>query len=209
MSGVAASLKAVSTVFTCDIFQTILARDANDKRMLATGRWAAVGGVLLAIGVALAAMRFNDILDAMLIAFAVVNAPLFAVLLLGAFGRRATGHGAFAGLIAGAALALLHHGLDLPRGAQPGIHGGWIAVVHHPASELVLALSTATLAFLVSLLVTAAVSACTKTRPKTELRGLVYSLLERKSANATWWKRPEAMAAVILLAAIAVNLIFI
>jgi hypothetical protein len=57
--------------------------------------------------------------------------------------------------------------------------------------------------------VTAAVSACTKTRPKTELRGLVYSLLERKSANATWWKRPEAMAAVILLAAIAVNLIFI
>ena len=209
MSGVAASLMALSTVFTCDIFQALFARDANDKRILATGRWAAVGGVLLAIAVALAAMRFNDILDAMLLVFAVVNAPLFAVLLLGAFWRRATGHGAFAGLIAGAAMALLHHGLDLPLGARPGIRGGWIAVIHHPASELVLALTTATLAFLVSLLVTAAVSACTRSRPKTELRGLVYSLMERRPLRASWWKRPEALAFVILLAAIAVNLIFI
>jgi SSS family solute:Na+ symporter len=209
MSGVAASLTAASTVFTCDLYQTLLARDANDNRILASARWAALGGTTLAIGVALATMRFNSILDAMLLVFAVVNGPLFAVLLLGAFWRHATGHGAFAGMIAGAAIALLHHGLDLPTGAQPGIHGGWIAVIHHPPNELVLDLSTATLAFLVSLLVTAGVSVGTKSRPKTELRGLVYSLMERRPANARWWKRPESLALAILLAAVAVNLLWI
>ena len=127
----------------------------------------------------------------------------------GAFWKRATGHGAFAGLIAGAAAALLHHGLALPHGEQPGIHGGWIAVLLHPASELVLGLGTAMLAFLVSLLAAVAISALTKARPENELKGLVHSWVPRTSANATWWKRPEAMAAAILLVAIAVNLIFV
>ncbi len=43
MGGVAASLTAFSTVFTCDIYQAFLAKDASDKRLLAVGRWAAVG----------------------------------------------------------------------------------------------------------------------------------------------------------------------
>jgi solute:Na+ symporter, SSS family len=137
-------------------------------------------------------MRFNSLLDAILLVFAVVNAPLFAVLLLGAFWKRATGHGAFAGLIAGAAAALLHHGLSLPRGEQPGIHGGWIAVLHHPASDLALGLGTAMLAFLVSLLVAAAVSLFTKAAQAEELKGLVHSLSARPTANGRWWKRPEA-----------------
>jgi len=209
MSGVAASVTSFSTVFTCDIFQQLLARNAADKRLLAVARWAAVGGALLAFGAASAAIRLDSILDAMLLVFAIVNAPLFAVLLLAAFWKRATGHGAFAGLTAGAAAALLHHGLALPRGDQPGIHGGWIAALIHPSSELVLGLSTATLAFLVSLLTAAVVSVFTKARPENDLEGLVHSLVRRDPANAKWWKRPEAMAAAILVAAIAVNLILI
>jgi SSS family solute:Na+ symporter len=137
----------------------------------------------------------------------VVNAPLFATLLLGALWKRATGHGAFAGLIAGLAAALLHHGIALPRGEQPGIHGGWIKVLHHPRSDMALGLGTAAFAFVVSLLVTAAVSACTKPREPAELAGLVHA---PKPGNVAWWKQPETIAAtVILLAAIAVNLIFL
>ncbi|MGA2205383.1 MAG: Na+/galactose cotransporter [Terracidiphilus sp.] len=209
MGGVAASLTAFSTVFACDIYQAFLAKDASDQRMLAVGRWAAAGGMMLAIGAACAAMRFNSTMDAMMLVFAVVNAPLFAALLLGALWKRATGHGAFAGLIAGAVAALLHHGLALPRGAQPGIHGGWIAVLHHPSSQMALDLGTAAFAFCVSLIVTAAVSAFTSARPEPELMGLVHSLAEQPPANAAWWKRPEALAGAILLAAIAVNLILI
>ncbi len=209
MSGVAAGVTSFSTVFTCDIFQAFVAKNASDKRLLAVARWAAVGAVLLAFGAACAAMRFNSLLDAMLLVFAVVNAPLLAVLLLGAFWKRATGHAAFAGLLAGAAAALLHHGLALPQGEQPGIHGGWIAVLHHPASDMALNLGTASFAFAISLLVAATVSLLTKSTPNNQLNGLVYSLTATPAPNPSWLKRPEALAAAILLAAIAVNLIFI
>jgi solute:Na+ symporter, SSS family len=207
MSGVAASITACNTIFACDIYQAFLKKDASDKQVLKAGRWAAVGGVILAFGAACAAMRSNDLLDAVVLVFAVVNAPLFATLLLGALWKRATGHGAFAGLIAGVAAALLHHGTALPRGEQPGIHGGWIRVLHHPASDMALGLGTAVFAFVVSLLVTATVSLSTKPREPAELAGLVRA---PQPGSVAWWKQPETLAAaVILLAAIAVNLMFL
>ncbi len=144
-----------------------------------------------------------------MLVFAVVNAPLFATLLLGAFWKRATGRGAFAGLLAGAAGALLHHGLALPSGLKPGIDGGWIAVLHHPSSEMTLGTGDRRHRVLGEPLVTAVVSVFTKARPEAELKGLVHSLVEPGRVSKTWWKRPEALAVAILLAAIAVNLIFI
>ena len=209
MSGLAASVTSFSTVLTCDIFQAFLAKGASDKRLLAVARGAVVGGVMLAFGAAYAGMRFNSLLNAIVLVFAVVNAPLFAVLMLGAFWKRATGHGAFAGLVAGAAAALLHHGIALPRGEQPGMNGGWIAVLHHPSSELALGLGTAMLALLVCLLVAAAVSLFTKAAQAEELNGLVFSPIVQPPAIGPRWKRPEAVAAAILLAAIAVSLILI
>ncbi len=62
--------------------------------------------------------------------FAFVNAPLFATFLLGMFWRRATGHGAFFGLLGGTVAAALHHGLTLPAGAVAGIKGGWLGSLH-------------------------------------------------------------------------------
>ncbi|HEY1805323.1 MAG TPA: Na+/galactose cotransporter [Terracidiphilus sp.] len=209
MAGIAASATSFSTVFTCDIFQTLAARNASDKRLLSVARWATLGGVLLIFGAACAAMRFDNMLEALMLVFAFVNAPLFAVLLLAAFWKRATGHAAFAGLIAGAVAALLHHGLALPRDARPGIDGGWIAPLIHPSSEIALCLETAIVAFLVSLLITATVSLLTKARPEDELKGLVYSMVPRPPRRANRWGRLETMAVAILIAAIAINLIFI
>ena len=48
-------------------------------------------------------------MDLLQLVFAFVNAPLFATFLLGMFWKRATGHGAFIGLLAG----------TLGRGAAP------------------------------------------------------------------------------------------
>ncbi len=209
MSGVAASLTASNTVFACDIYQAFLKKDASDKQILKAGRWAALGGMVLVFGAACAAMRSNDLLDAVVLVFAVVNAPLFATLLLGALWKRATGHGAFSGMLAGMAAALVHHGNTLPRGEQPGIHGGWIKVLHHPASDMALALGTAAFAFIVSLLVTAVVSVCTKPRSEAELAGLT-TRSAAEQAKGAWWKQAEVIAAAaILLAAIAVNLMFL
>ena len=49
---------------------------------------------------------------------------------------------------------------------------------------MALGLGTAAIAFCLSLLVTAVVSACTEARPEAELTGLVHSLAERPPAHA-------------------------
>jgi SSS family solute:Na+ symporter len=203
MSGMAGNVTAFNTVFTCDLYQACIRKDANDAHYLAVGRWATVGGVLLSIAVAFAAVFFNNVMDALQLAFAVVTAPLFAAILLGMFWKRATGHGAFAGLMAGTAAALLHHGLTLPAEANPGIHGGWIAVLLRYPSDMAQNAWTAIAAFGASFAVTVVVSLCTKPRPRAELMGLVQS-----RRRGVWWKRPEALALAVVLGALALNIFF-
>jgi SSS family solute:Na+ symporter len=200
MSGMAASLTAFNTVFTYDLYQAHVRKGATDRHYLAVGRWAALGAMLLAVAVAYAATG-SSILTALILAVSLVNVPQLATLLLGVFWKRATGHGAFAGLIAGSCAGLLHHGLTLPAGAHPGLHGGWIAVLHSYPGAMPQSFWTAMLAFGASVGLTVAVSYSTK--PRTELLGLV---LARK--KLVWWKRPEALAVAILLAAVAVSLFF-
>jgi SSS family solute:Na+ symporter len=209
MSGMAANLTAFNTVVTCDLYQPYIRKGCGNKHSMAVGRWAAAGGILLSIGAACAMSRFNNIMDALLLVFSLVNAPLLATLLLGMFWKRATGHGAFAGLIAGSAAALLHHGLTLPIEAMPGIHGGWIAVLHHYPGEMAQNFWTAFFAFGASLMATAAVSFCSKARPEAELAGLVHSLTPKpERTDGAWWKRPEPLALAILLAAVALGAFF-
>jgi len=61
------------------------------------------------------AANFNNIMDMLQLVFGFVNAPLFATFLLGMFWKRATGHGAFFGLLGGmlaaAAMPMLAAGL--------------------------------------------------------------------------------------------------
>ena len=213
MSGLAASATAFNTVFTYDLYQPYLRKGASDLHCLAVGRWAAAGGVLLSIGVAYAVAGFNSgfsgILDALLLAFSIVNAPLAATFLLGMFWKRATGHGAFSGLIAGIGAALAHHGLTLPADTQIGFHGGWMTVLHRYPSQMEQSFWTAIFAFSANLAVTVLVSYCTRARSEPELAGLVYSLTPRpERGDRVWWKRPEALAAAILLGAAALNIFF-
>lgn len=169
MAGAAASLTAFGTVVTCDLWPMFARKEAEDPKTAVVMRWASVAGVVLALGVALLSMRFNSLIDATWLVSAVVIAPLLATLLLGIFWKRATASGAFSGLIAGGLTALIHHGLTLPAGAQRGIHGGWIAVLRRPASELALNVGTMMIAFVVALIVAAVVSAFTKPRDVAEL----------------------------------------
>lgn len=209
MSGIAGNLAAFNTVFTRDIYQACLCKGASDRHLLLTGRLAALGGMLLAVAAACAVNRLGGILAALLLAFSVVNAPALAALLLGIFWKRATASGAFAGLLAGILAAVLHHGLTLPAAAAPGLSGGWIAALHRYPGSLAQNLTGAIVAFAASLLVAVAVSALTAPRPAAELAGLVYSRApKRKRSKAPWWQRPGALATVILLVAVVLNLIF-
>src|SRR6185437_6242288 len=135
MSGMAGNVTAFNTVWTYDIYQAYINKKGTDAHYLWMGRMATIGGVVLSIGAAYAVTNFNNIMDALQLVFSIVNAPLFATFLLGMYWKRTTGHGAFTGLVSGTAAALVHHGLTIPTDALPGMHGGWIAIVHHYPSD--------------------------------------------------------------------------
>jgi SSS family solute:Na+ symporter len=209
MSGMAGNVTAFNTVFTYDLYQSYINKGASDRHYLAVGRWETVGGILLSIGTAYAAINFNNIMDTLQLVFSFVNAPLFATFLLGMFWKRSTGHGAFVGLISGTVAAMLHHGLTLPIEAHPGIHGGWITVLHHYPSDMAQNFWGAIFAFSTNFIVTVIVSLFTKPKQDSELVGLVRSLTPMPShAHLPWWKRPEALAVAVLLGSIGLNIFF-
>src|SRR3989441_13246832 len=100
------------------------------------GRMSTVCGIAASMMLLYVAAQFNNIMDVLQLVFALVNAPLLATFLLGMFWKRATGHGAFAGLLAGTMAAALHHGLTLPAGAAGGGKGGWPGGVKIYPSEM-------------------------------------------------------------------------
>jgi SSS family solute:Na+ symporter len=209
MSGMAGNVTAFNTVFTYDLYQSYIHKGASDRHYLAVGRWATVGGILLSICTAYAAISFNNIMDTLQLVFSFVNAPLFATFLLGMFWKRTTGHAAFTGLITGTVAAMVHHGLTLPIEAHPGIHGGWITVIHQYPSDMAQNFWGAIFAFSSNFIITIIVSLFTKPKPDSELVGLVRSLTPKpETSHLTWWKRPEALAVAVLLGAVALNIFF-
>jgi SSS family solute:Na+ symporter len=136
MSGMAGNVTAFNTVWTYDIYQAYLRPQASDGHYLWIGRMATVFGIAASVLTAYVAAQFNNIMDVLQLVFAFVNAPLLATFLLGMFWKRATGHGAFSGLVAGTAAAALHHGLTIPAGAVAGVKGGWLAMLRdQPGDE--------------------------------------------------------------------------
>jgi solute:Na+ symporter, SSS family len=209
MSGMAGNVTAFNTVWTYDIYQAYINKKGTDAHYLWMGRMATIGGVALSIGAAYLVTNFNNIMDALQLVFSIVNAPLFATFLLGMFWKKTTGHAAFTGLLSGTAAALLHHGLTLPADAVPGIHGGWITVVHHYPSDMAQNFWTAIFAFSVNLLVTIAISLITKPRPENELVGLVYSLTPKPvETHLSWYQKPATLAVAVLAILVVLNLVF-
>jgi SSS family solute:Na+ symporter len=205
----AGNVTAFNTVWTYDIYQSYIRPGAGDQHYLWMGRAATVFGIALSIAAAYIANRFNNIMDMLQLVFAFVNAPLFATFLLGMFWKRATGHGAFTGLLAGTAAAALHHGLTLPAGAVAGIKGGWLGFLHTYPSEMAQNFWTAIFAWTTCFLVTIVVSLLTRAPEEAKLVGLVYSLTPRPDEEALpWYSRPASLAIMVVAGTVLLNLIF-
>jgi solute:Na+ symporter, SSS family len=210
MSGMAGNTTAFNTVWTYDIYQSYINKRASDEHYLRMGRAATVFGILISVAAAYVAQQFNNIMDLLQLVFAFVNAPLFATFMLGMFWKRATGHGAFVGLVSGTLAAAVHHGLTLPAGAAVGFKGGFIGTVLHTyPSEMAQNFWTAIFAWTTCFVVTILVSMVTAPRPEAELRGLVYSLTPRpRDEGVPLYRQPGPLAVVVLLATIVLNIIF-
>lgn len=205
MSGMAGNISAFNTVWTYDIYQSYIRprtgnEEADGKHYLKVGRLATIAGILLSIASAYVAGKFGNIMDFLQTIFSLINAPLFAVITLGMFWKRTTGHAAFAGLLIGFLAALLHHGLTIPAGATTLVKGGWIANLHTYPVEMAQNFWTAIVAFAFSLTVTVVLTFLTKQKKSDEeLTGLVYSLTPRTldDMNTPWYQRPVGLAIVV------------
>jgi len=205
MSGMAGNVTAFNTVWTYDLYQGHIRRDAPDSHYLKVARVTTVVGVALSIATAYLATHFNNIMDFLQLVFGFVNAPLFATFLLGMFWKRATGHGAFSGLLAGTLAAAVTHGLTVAENK-----GGWLgSTLHVFPSTMAQNFWIAILAWSSCFVVTILVSLASHAKPDIELRNLVYGLTRiPHDPDLPWYKRPLPLAAVVCVALIGLNLLF-
>ena len=204
MSGMAGNVTAFNTVWTYDIYQSYIAPDRSDNHYLWMGRMATVFGIAVSIAAAYVAAKFDNIMDFIQLVFSFVNAPLFATFLLGMFWKRTTGHAAFLGLLAGTAASALHTAITGPT-------GHWAAEVHRYGSDMAQNFWMATYAWTTCFVATILISLLTKRKKSDEqLRGLVYSLTPRFAGDdhLAWYAKPEALAVIMLVITIVLNILF-
>jgi SSS family solute:Na+ symporter len=127
------------------------------------------------------------------------------------FWRRATGHGAFFGLLIGTAAAAIHHGLALSHGAVAGLKGGFFGtvLVTYP-SEMAQNFWTAIYAWSACFLATIVISLVTRrAKSDDDLKGLVYALTPRLTDHElVWYKRPATLGVVVLGLTLVLNVVF-
>lgn len=205
MSGMAGNVTAFNTVWTYDLYQGYIRRDAPDSHYLMVGRVTTVVGILLSIATAYLAQQFNNIMDFLQLVFGFVNAPLFATFLLGMFWRRTTGHGAFFGLVSGTMAAAATHGLTLAEKK-----GGWLgSVLAEFPSTMAQNFWIAIFAWTTCFVVTIGVSFLSQPKPDADLRNLVFGLTEMPSEHGVvWYKRPGPLAVVVTVICIGLNFVF-
>lgn len=204
MSGMAGNVTAFNTVFTFDIYQSHIKRNASEMHYLRVGKATTVVGILLSIFTAYVARGFNSIMDLLQLVFSFVNAPLFATFFLGMFWKKTSSNGAFWGLLSGTGAAALTYSLTMAEGK-----GGSIANLHTFYSGTSQAFNIAWISFVVCFIVTALISLVTKPKPENELVGLVYSLTPRqRDNNRVWYKNPIWLAVIVLAIMVFFNILF-
>ncbi len=209
MSGMAGNVTAFNTVWTYDLYQGYIRPGAPDSHYLTMGRVATVAGIAISVAAAYVAAAFNNIMDFLQLVFAFVNAPLFATFALGMFWKRASGHGAFVGLIAGMLGAAIHHGISLPVGASVGVKGGYLGTWVTFPSELAQTFWTAIVAWMTCFVVTILVSLMTTAKSAEQLQGLVHGLTPSMADQSrVWYERPAVLAVIVLSATVLLNVVF-
>ncbi len=202
MSGMAGNVTAFNSVVVYDLYETFVRKGAPDAHYLRIGKLVTVLGIALSVATAYVARGYNNIMDLLQLVFGFVNAPLFAVFLLGMATKRTTGRGAFTGLMVGTAAAFAAHGLTTAEGK-----GGWMGeALMTFSTSMAQSFFIAIVAFGVCFTTTVLVSFSGPPRPLKELAGLVYGLTTEVHAKLPWYKAPGFYAIAATLLVIALNI---
>jgi SSS family solute:Na+ symporter len=202
MAGVAANVTAFNTVFTYDLWQSYYRKDRDAEYYLRVGRWATVGGLVVAIGTAFIAKGYSNIMNYVQLLFSYFNAPLFATFIIGMFWRRSTPWAGLAGLVAGTLGAFVTHELY----SMGHVHFGSAQSANFAG---------AIVAFVADAVFTIGVSLVTQPKPVQELKGLVWGLPRDEPVDDfvrgddAWYRSPWLLGVGALILVVVLNIIFI
>jgi SSS family solute:Na+ symporter len=199
MAGVAANVSAFNTVVTTDLMQPYIRPGESDEWYVNFGRLATIGGLVVAMGTALIASTYDNLMNYVQALFSIFNAPLFATFIIGMFWKRMTPWAGFWGLVAGTFAAAV---------TWIGYKAGWFAF----GSDLSESMWGAGAAFVVDAIVTVIVTLRTTPKPIEELQGLVYGMANVDEYAARrqhkWWESPALLGSITLGGALILTIIF-
>jgi len=199
MAGVAANLSAFNTVVTYDILEPYIAPGRPDAFYVRFGRLATVAGIVVAIGTALIASGYSNLMNYIQALFSIFNAPIFATFILGMFWKRMTPAAGFTGIVAGTMSAFATYVLYKTGAVSFG-------------SDLSESFWGAGIGFVADIAVSASVTLVTAPKPVEELQGLVYGMANTEEAvsaeDRVWWRSPRLMAAAALGLSAVLTIIF-
>ncbi|MDO9379772.1 MAG: sodium:solute symporter family protein [Nocardioidaceae bacterium] len=207
MAGMAANISAFNTVFSYDLWQQYVVKDKPDAYYTLVGRLATVAATIIAIGTAVFASGYTNLMDYLQTLFGFFNAPLFATFILGMFWKRMTATAGWVGLVSGTAAAVLV--AVLAEGTLGPLSVGVLPLSGQGASFV-----AAAAAFVVDIVVSIVVSMVTRPRVESELEGLVYSLTPKESLQdpdahtLPWYQSPTKLAGLGLVIIIVLNIVF-
>ncbi len=204
MAGQAGNMSAFNTIWTYDIYQSVINKKASPKQLIWVGRTATVVGIVLSIGGAYWAKSMPTIIDYLQAIASWILAPGVAIILLGMFIKWISPDGAFWGMLIGMLVSFsLFMALQL----------GWISAgaISPTGGEGIMAANfwRALWAWLISSGIAVAVSSFTKKRSENELVGLVRSLTPKTvTENISLFQKPGFWASVTIVIFIIINVYF-
>lgn len=160
MSSVDSTANSASTIFTKDIYEKFIKKDASDKHLLKVGR--IFTGVLLLFAIITAPIseKFPGIYVYVQTLLSFFQGPTLGILILGMFWARMTQWGGLVGFLGGMSVSAMLYAFkgSLFTIADPFLYIAWWS-------------------FIASLILCTVVSLLTKPAPIEEMRGLIYGMV--------------------------------
>src|SRR5262249_21407930 len=204
MSGMAGNVSAFTTVWTYDIYGSLINKNASDESKVKMGRWVTVIGVIISIGTAYLVMNAQSIMDYVQELFSFFIAPLFGTVILGMLWKRATPAGGWAGLLAGTLSSVgMYVWVKLDPNAVRYV------ALSMDAQDQAQNMFCAMCCCLICIVVTVVVSYLTRPKPDSELKDLVYGLTPiPKAEHGSWFHSPVFWGAVVAVVFVILQIIF-
>ncbi|UCD49026.1 MAG: sodium/solute symporter [Phycisphaerales bacterium] len=162
MSSIDSMVNSTATLWTKDIYQKYMRSDATDAHYLFVGKIATVALLLFGVLTSGVSKYFAGLYVAIQTFLSFFQGPIFSILLLGIFWKRATQWGGLVGLVGGITVSGLLYAF---KGALFTIHDPFLYVSWW--------------SFVAGLILTVTVSLLTQPHPYQRLEGLVFGLAKK------------------------------